>query len=361
MAIAGLTYGTISWNVVQLIADSVGDVDALPDVSAITGSVTITANTNGPLLAPTTSPPVTIYSGPYVFNVANGVLVDGQGDVQVSLLATDCPVVSPTNFTYTASFVLVGKVRGSFSFSLPTNTNVDLTTVTPVASSTGTPITQGPSGTITVGTTSLVSSNTPPSVVNRGTSSAAILDFNFPAPGGLFNGTTVDSGTPYKIIAFDNGTLRAIPTNSFPPQTPANLAAVPTVNSVKLSWSASTGAVHYNLYRDNALLTTTTSLTYQDRTVTTGQTYAYRVSCADQYGQLSPWTVNPVSAFVDPALNSPPTVSVTTWPLVPITGGITIVRVCGIDIDGQTLAYTLGTDTGTLTATADPSVWLLTL
>lgn len=138
---SGLTYGTVSWNVVQLLVDAPGDPDSLPEMSGVNGTVTIAPNVTGPFLATTSSPPVTIYNGPYTFSVLNGVMQDAQGNTHVNLVATDCPVINPQNWNYKATFALAGSTRGSFTFALPTNTNVDLTSVAPVSASAGVDVT----------------------------------------------------------------------------------------------------------------------------------------------------------------------------------------------------------------------------
>ena len=67
-----------------------------------------------------------------------------------------------------------------------------------------------------------------------------------------------------------------------------------------------------------------------------------------------------MSAFIDPALNEPPTVTITSWPTsVPLGGSRAVIHVNAKDVDAQALAHTLNTDVGSLVATADPTVWIL--
>lgn len=80
-----------------------------------------------------------------------------------------------------------------------------------------------------------------------------------------------------------------------PPSDISTLAATqPAAHENVLNWSVSTGADHYNIYRatDSALsgssyLGTTTSTTYTDSGLTTGNTYAYWVVAVDAAGNVS--------------------------------------------------------------------------
>lgn len=174
---------------------------------------------------------------------------------------------------------------------------------------------------------------------------------------GDLSANTVDTGVPYRIIIFADGTVRGIPYATPVPTAPTGLARVIKVSSVKLSWTAATTpAALYEVFRGGSLIGTSFGLTYRDGTVVTGNTYSYQVRTKDAYGQVSPLTAA-VTAFVDPALNVAPTVTVTSWPTTAPTNGKTILRVCGADADAQTLVLALGTDTGTLTPTDDPSIW----
>lgn len=173
-------------------------------------------------------------------------------------------------------------------------------------------------------------------------------------------GTTADTFEEYRIIMLSNGTVRAIPVDAVAPATPAGFTADARLTSVTLSWTPSSGAASYVIQRDGVQLGTTTSSSYRDRTVLAGATYAYRVAALDQYGQQSPFTV-PVSAFINPALNSVPVVEVTAWPPQINPSGTTILRVNADDVDAQVLALQLNVSAGLLQPTADRSVWLLTI
>lgn len=88
-------------------------------------------------------------------------------------------------------------------------------------------------------------------------------------------------------------TLR--PADTTAPTTPTGLTATATVAkkvwTVKLAWNASTdnvGIANYRIYRNGALLTTTTGNTYSDAAVKANMTYKYQVVAVDAAGNISP-------------------------------------------------------------------------
>lgn len=169
---------------------------------------------------------------------------------------------------------------------------------------------------------------------------------------------TIDTDELYRIIMFSDGTVRAIPITAVEPSVPTGLANTPKISSVRLTWVAGALATSYIIYRDGVQLATTTNLRYRDATVTVGETYEYTVQSVSAYLLRSGLSTE-TTAFIDPALNQAPTVEIRTWPATIAVGNKAIIRVNAIDLDGQALALALNTDVGSLTATADPSVWLL--
>lgn len=172
-------------------------------------------------------------------------------------------------------------------------------------------------------------------------------------------GLTVDTGWSYKVIMLSDGTVRAVPVGTAAPATPTGLAAVAGPTSARLSWNVTSGASSYLIYRNGTLIKTTADTSYRD-TGAAGTTYSYTLAAQNSYGMRSPLTA-PLSVFMDPALNTSPIVSVTTWPTTIPTTGSCIVRVNARDVDAQILALTLSVSTGSLRPTPDPSVWILTL
>lgn len=189
-----------------------------------------------------------------------------------------------------------------------------------------------------------------------------------PVPGGGGGGgeagdllfVTTDGGLEYRIIGFDNTTLKGIPADLDPPGPASGLTADIKLTSVTLHWTLSTGtaSVHYDVYRNGTKIASTSvgASSYRDLGVQAGLTYLYHVVAVDGYGQPSVPTSD-LEAFVDPDLNQAPTVQVTTWPSPLPADGIGLIRVCGSDVDAQTLAFELAVDEGVITPTDDPSIW----
>jgi hypothetical protein len=172
--------------------------------------------------------------------------------------------------------------------------------------------------------------------------------------------TTEDTGEDFKIIVFSDGTIRAVPVNAFAPATPTGLARTVYVSRVALTWAATSGASQYVVYRNGIQIAVTSVPHYTDWDVIAGGNYSYQIRAKNVYNQQSGLTAA-VSASITPDDNIDPEVSVTLWPPVAIPGQKQIVRVCGLDVDGQSLIFSLAATTGgTLEPTNDPSVWLLT-
>jgi hypothetical protein len=113
------------------------------------------------------------------------------------------------------------------------------------------------------------------------------------------------------------------PRDTQPPSDPGGLSATArSPNRVALSWTASTddvGVAGYQIYRNDALLTTTSGAgtSYSDTPVRRGTTYTYKVRALDAAGNLSRFSnaarvTTPVSgtraiAFVKQATGGTPT------------------------------------------------------
>ena len=181
-----------------------------------------------------------------------------------------------------------------------------------------------------------------------------------PGPSGVsgMTGITVDTGELYKVILFSNGQARAIPVGADPPNTPTGLAREVHINSVKLTWNPVQYGPGYVIYRDGSQIGTTGALFFRDTGVVVGQTYTYTIQAVDSYG-LRSGISSSVSAFIDPALNTVPSIEIRSWPTSVALGNRCIIRVNAKDVDAQTLALTLGVDVGSLIPHADPSMWIL--
>ncbi|MCB0171497.1 MAG: tandem-95 repeat protein [Anaerolineae bacterium] len=75
-----------------------------------------------------------------------------------------------------------------------------------------------------------------------------------------------------------------------PPSAPINLSAAPGDSQVSLGWNANPEAdvSGYRIYRDSALITSTTLTGYLDEGLSNGTTYSYFIRARDGGGNLSP-------------------------------------------------------------------------
>jgi hypothetical protein len=177
--------------------------------------------------------------------------------------------------------------------------------------------------------------------------------------GGGGSDETVDTGESYKTILYSDGRVRAVPVSAVPPAAPGAPTLTAKVASVRLNWTAVSGATYYGVYRDGVWIASVSETVYRDFAVTTGETYLYKLRSANAYDMVSESYSSEVSVFVDPALNVAPTVEVRTWPTSIPVNQRAIVRINAVDVDAQTLANTLSVNVGSLVGTADPSIWIL--
>jgi hypothetical protein len=179
--------------------------------------------------------------------------------------------------------------------------------------------------------------------------------------GGGTTGEFADTFQPMKLIGLSNGDTIAIPAGANAPATPTGLDTTARLSSVRVAWDAAARAARYVLYRTpgGVLSEQITATSYRDLAVSVGSTYQYYVQAVDQYGQRSQ-IAGPDTAFIDPALNVAPTVTVKAWPPSAPSNGRTYLRVNARDANAQALALALEVDAGTITATPDPSVWIYT-
>ncbi len=71
-----------------------------------------------------------------------------------------------------------------------------------------------------------------------------------------------------------------------PPPTPAGLTgSSPSPNTANLSWTGSSGATNYRVYRDGDLIAAPTETSYSDNTLAAATTYRYAVSAANSAGE----------------------------------------------------------------------------
>lgn len=93
------------------------------------------------------------------------------------------------------------------------------------------------------------------------------------------------------------------------PTAPAGLTATPSPTQISLSWTASSGATTYNVYRGTtaggesttALATAISATTYADSTATAGTTYYYEVKAVNAAGTSTASNEASAALIVTPA------------------------------------------------------------
>jgi fibronectin type 3 domain-containing protein len=138
--------------------------------------------------------------------------------------------------------------------------------------------------------------------IYRGTSSGGESLLTTVGVTNSYNDTPVTNGTAYY---YEVAAVNSVGTGAFsnevaetpqsPPAAPSGLAATPAKGKgVQLSWTTSTGATSYNVYRSTtgtgsyALIASTTSTSYKDTATTRGGTYYYQVTAVDSAGESQP-------------------------------------------------------------------------
>ena len=135
---SNVSYGHVTGKFLRAIVDT-SDTDLYPDGQPIAGlTVKFTASVTR-VKNVTADPPVTIIIDPIVCSTNNnGVLVDGQGNPGVWLIASSDKDLNPTGWTWTATFSASSIASFSTTFTLAPDQEVDLATLIPVPSNPGT-------------------------------------------------------------------------------------------------------------------------------------------------------------------------------------------------------------------------------
>jgi hypothetical protein len=202
---SNVSYGTVTGRFILAYSDS-ADSGLEPDAKPAVGSVFFTAS---PIFLknPSASPdPVTILPATVeVLLDADGYLrsFEGEAGLGVRLVATDDPDNNPVNWTWRVDFRLTDQDGApvavpSFSFSLPSDSEVDLSELSPVPSADGTFYIVGPTGpanVLTVGTVTTGNPDSDAEVTITGTSPEQIINFAIPGAADVQIGT-VTTGTP---------------------------------------------------------------------------------------------------------------------------------------------------------------------
>ena len=173
-----------------------------------------------------------------------------------------------------------------------------------------------------------------------------------------------DTGATWNLYAYVDGTvIAAAPGSTAPPQV-GSPNATPLLSGVTLSWTAPSppsgqpAIVRYVIVRDGLSIGSTTSTTFNDPNITLGSHYSYNIEAVNAIGLRS---MSPnLAVFIDPALAVPPTTSISIYPNPVPTNGSAWVRINGIDPNAFSMTFNLSVDSGTLTPTNDPSLWVYT-
>ncbi len=127
----------------------------------------------------------------------------------------------------------------------------------------------------------------PVSELQTGEYTVEVSGYNVPG-----NGSSNSDHQPFALVVSGGGINFGSCCTSYPPA-PANLTtSLPTKNTVSLSWDAVSGVDHYNIYRSDGacpggtftFLDSSTTNSYNDTTVSAGQTYSYKVTSVDSLG-----------------------------------------------------------------------------
>jgi chitodextrinase len=136
----------------------------------------------------------------------------------------------------------------------------------------------------------------------------------------LNSGLTPATANTYYVAAYSATTTSvlsdaAIATttaDTVAPTTPGNLISQTlSTTAIKLSWTASTdniGIAKYNVYRNNSLIATTSSLNYTNSGLTASTTYRYKLSAVDTSGLESTKTATvTATTLITPDTTAPTT------------------------------------------------------
>lgn len=148
---SNLSYGTVTGRFLLAYADS-ADGDVYPDGQAAKGSIFFKPSPAYLLDATATPDPVTVIPATVEAVLDSDGYLCGYGTTRgIRLLATDDPQANPVNWTWEVSFRLTDQSDTPvniepYSFSLASNSTVDLTSLSPVPGANGTYYIVGPKG-----------------------------------------------------------------------------------------------------------------------------------------------------------------------------------------------------------------------
>lgn len=180
-----VNYGTVVGQFLLAYADS-ADPDVFPDGIPAKGSIFFRPSPVKLLDGQSSPNPVTILPAVVeCFLDVEGYLLGGDNTRGVRLVATDDPDLNPLNWTWTVEFRLTDQddipvPLPSFSIELPSDTTVDLTTVSPVPSANGTYYIVGPANTLAIGTVTSLDWTEPATATITGAAPNQTLSLGIP-------------------------------------------------------------------------------------------------------------------------------------------------------------------------------------
>ena len=191
----------------------------------------------------------------------------------------------------------------------------------------------------------------------RGTSSGGETLVDSGLTGTSFADTGLSNGTTYYyevaavgnsgIVSYNSTEASATPQASSVPPAPTGLSAAAGNAQVALTWTASSGATSYDIYRgttsggETLVDSGITGTSFTDTGLTNGTTYYYEVTAVNssessKSSEVSATPINQPPAITTPASASPATV----------TGKTTNLSVQASDPDGDALTYTWAVTSG---------------
>lgn len=141
----GVLFGKVTGKFTIGSIDTSGDGDSNPNAVACVGTVTFKPKI---VILTDQTDQVFILPQPIICTLDSaGRIRDPDGNLNITLIATDSPHLNPINWTWNISFQFTGITLDSFNFNLPnSDTPVDLTSLIPVQTSPGVYAVGGPAG-----------------------------------------------------------------------------------------------------------------------------------------------------------------------------------------------------------------------
>lgn len=190
-----------------------------------------------------------------------------------------------------------------------------------------------------------------------------------------FTDPTLTSGNTYSygVVAFDAAgntsseatiSVTALGMDNVPPTIPGNLAAVPGLSHMVLSWDAATDAVGvtgYRILRDGNEVTTVASLSYTDTNLPSGTEFDYEVLAFDAVGNMSSPAQVTESTLIDSEAPSVPAelivdpsyvTAAISWNESTDNAGVTGYRVYRDNVEIATVSGTTYDDSGLVPGTS---------